>query len=268
MPRPRAALVAIVALAGATVGPAAAQTLPVEAQLRFLATAPVTATRPIGKGVTGSLRVTLSDGTLTHDAAFQSVDESPRVDGKRRAGEFVFADQYRYNLAAYRLAVRLGLGAMMPATVERTIEGRRGALAWWIDDVAMDEAGREAAGAQPPDSLAFTQQRLRMAVFAELVRDTDRNKGNVLYTSDWRVVMLDFTRAFRLQKDLRTPSLLPMCDRRLLAALQTLTRADVDRTVAGALNGGEVDAVLARRDRLVAHFARLVAERGEALVLY
>ena len=259
---------ACVVLVGLATAAGAQSPLAVDQQLAFLQTAKVVATRPIGKGITGALRVTLSDGTLTHDAAFQSVHESPRIDGRRRAGEFVIVDHYRYNLAAYRLAAHLGLGAMMPATVEREIEGRRGALAWWIDDVAMDEGEREARGAQPDNALTFTHQRQRMLVFAELVRDTDRNKGNVVYTRDWRVMMLDFTRAFRLQTPLRTPGLLSMCDRRLLAAMKALTRDEAVRVVAGALTDGEVKALLTRRDLLVAHFDRLVATRGEALVLY
>jgi hypothetical protein len=148
----------------------------------------------------------LSDGTRTHDAAFQSIAEEPRVDGRKRAGEMRFADHYRYNIAAWRLASRLGLGQMMPPTVQRDVQGKRGALSWWIDDVMMDEAERELKNLQPPDSLAFIRQRMRMNVFAELVRDTDRNKGNVVYTSDWRVFMLDFSRAFRLETPLRAPA--------------------------------------------------------------
>lgn len=249
--------------------PAAAQApLTVDQQVAFLTSASIVASRPIGKGITGALRVTLSDGTTTHDAAFQSVDETPGIDGRRRAGEFVFVDHYRYNLAAYRLAAHLGLGAMMPATVERSIDNRRGALAWWIDDVAMDEEEREAKDAQPTNAIDFTHQRQRMLVFAELVRDTDRNKGNVVYTRDWRLMMLDFTRAFRLQTPLRTPGLLAMCDRRLLAAMKALTRADVERVAAGALNGTEVKALMTRRDLIVAHFDRLVSTRGDAAVLY
>jgi hypothetical protein len=107
-----------------------------------------------------------------------------------------------------------------------------------------------------------------MMVFAELVRDTDRNKGNVVYTHDWRVVMLDFTRAFRLDTTLRTPALLAMCDRRLLTAMRALTRAQVEDALDGALAGDEIKSLLTRRDRLVAHFDRLVAERGERVVLY
>lgn len=255
--------------AAQSAAPAAApQTLSVEGQLAFLTAAQVVSTRPIGKGITGALRVVLTDGTRSHEAAFQSIAEEPRFDGRKRAGELRFADHYRYNIAAWRLASLLGLGAMMPATVERQVEGKRGALSWWVDDVMMDEAEREAKNLQPPDARAFARQRLRMAVFAELVRDTDRNKGNVVYTRDWRVIMLDFTRAFRLETPLRTPAVLSMCDRALLAALRTLTRPQLDQAVDKTLTSSEAGAILKRRDLLVAHFDRLITQRGEQVVLY
>ena len=247
---------------------APARPLTVEEQVAFLKTARAVSAKKIGKGITGALRVVLTDGTRTHDAAFQSIAEEPRLDGRKRAGELRFADHYRYNIAAWRLASHLGLGAMMPPTVERNVDGKVGALSWWVDDVMMDEAEREATNQQPPDARVFTRQRLRMAVFAELVRDTDRNKGNVVYTADWRVIMLDFTRAFRLETPLRTPSLLAMCDRALLAAMRGLTREELDRVVDKSLTPSETMAILARRDLLVAHFDRLIAERGEKVVLY
>ena len=277
MPR-RVAAALVIILLGSALAPAggAAQTatatpvrpLTVEEQITFLKTARAVSAKKIGKGITGALRVVLTDGTRTHDAAFQSVAEEPRFDGRKRAGELRFADHYRYNIAAWRLASHLGLGAMMPPTVERNVDGKVGALSWWVDDVMMDEGEREAKDQQPPDARAFTRQRQRMAVFAELVRDTDRNKGNVVYTTDWRVIMLDFTRAFRLQTPLRTPSLLAICDRALLAAMRGLTRPQLDQVLDGSLTGDETKAILARRDLLVAHFERLIAERGEAVVLY
>lgn len=247
---------------------ASAPSLTADEQLEFLKAARVVSSRPIGKGITGALRVVLSDGTRTHDAAFQSIAEEPRLDGRKRAGELRFADHYRYNVAAWRLASVLGLARMMPPTVERHINGKPGALSWWVDDVMMDEADREAKDTQPPDALSFTRQRQRMMVFAELVRDTDRNKGNVVYTSDWRVIMLDFSRAFRLETPLRTPATLSICDRALLGAMRGLTRPQLDTVIEGTLTSDEKRAVLARRDLLVAHFDRLIAERGEAAVLY
>jgi hypothetical protein len=179
-----------------------------------------------------------------------------------------FADHYRYNLAAWRLAVLLGLEAMMPATVERSIDGRPGALAWWIDDVAMDEAAREEKNAQPPKALEFSRQRERMTLFAELVRDMDRNKGNIVYTSDWRVIMLDFTRAFRIDAELRRTADLMTCERALFTRLKALTRESIAKAVDGALRDNEIRGVLARRDLLVRHYEALIAKRGEDLVLY
>ncbi len=249
-------------------GVPSAAPLSTDAQLAFLRDARIVSSRPIGKGITGALRVVLSDGRLTHDAAFQRIAEEPHFDGKRRAGELRFVDHYRYNIAAWRLASHLGLGHMMPPTIERAIAGAPGSLSWWVDDVMMDEAEREAKDLQPPNARDFSRQRQRMALFAELVRDSDRNKGNIVYTSDWRVIMLDFSRAFRLETALRPQASLTTCDRAVLAALRGLTRPGLAEAVDGALTGDEVKAILARRDRLVAHFDRLIAERGEGAVLY
>lgn len=253
--------------------PPAAPPLDVAAQLAFLRSATIVSSRPIGKGVTGSKRVTLTNGTLTHDAAFQAVaSEAVGRDvpnALRRSGELRFIDHYRFNLAAWRLAQVLSLDHMMPATVERTI-GSPGALSWWVDDVLMDEEGRQKSNAGPKGgALELARQFARMSVFTELVRDTDRNKGNVVFTSSWKLVMLDFTRAFRLAtKGLLTPASLSTCDRVLLARLRTLTADEVREAVQSSLTADEVTAVMTRRDLIVAHFDRLIAERGEAVVLY
>jgi hypothetical protein len=159
---------------------------------------------------------------------------------------------------------------MMPATVERHYRGEVGALSWWVDDVLMDEAEREKKSAQPPDggALPMVRQRQVMQVFAELVYDTDRNKGNVVYTNDWQLVMLDFTRAFRTHPALRTPQAMGMIDRNLLARLRRLTRPEVAKAVGSHLTPLEIDAMMKRRDLIVQHFERLVQERGEKAVLF
>jgi hypothetical protein len=274
--QPLRLVLVLVALALPLRAPLAADepAVPAEQQIAFLKSAKVVRSKPIGKGVTGALRLTLTDGQLTHDAAFQSVDQRTSQEdlrtGRRRAGELMFADSYHYNIAAWELARLLDLDGMMPPTVERTHDGSRGALSWWVDGVLMDEAERERTSATPPggQTLALVQQRHRMQVFAELVQDTDRNKGNVIYTNDWRLIMLDFTRAFRTQASLRLPAALGMCDRNLLARLRVLTKQEVTRAAGRHLNPFEVDAMMKRRDLIVEHFDRLIATRGEAAVLF
>jgi hypothetical protein len=277
--RCRRALLALLASLALVAGlPVAAQESPAPpvldeaAQAEFLLKAKVISSRPAGKGITGTSRLTLSDGRVTHDAGFQSIDERASLEdirrGRKRAGEVRFVDTYHYNIAAYAIARLLGLGHMMPVTVERSWRGRRGSLTWWVDDYLMDEEERDAKGEQSPDPRELNRRRQRMFVFAALVRDMDRNKGNVIYTRDWRVIMIDFSRAFRLDHELRSPETLQTCDRQLLARLESLTGDAVKREVGTHLTSAEIEAVMARRTLLVEHFRALIRERGEERVLY
>lgn len=251
---------------------ATAQPLSREQQAEFLKTARIVASAPIGKGVTKPQRLTLTDGTLTHDAAFQSIDEQRQVSMRTGVGgkpELNFSDSWRYNIAAPRVAELLGIGDMIPVSVEREWRSKVGALTWWVDDVLMDDEERRKTTAAPPDQTAWNHQQDRMRVFTELVYDTDRNQGNILITKDWRLVMIDFTRAFRPWKQTRNPlTILRRCDRQLLAAMRGLTKPAVQKAVGDYLSTHAVDALLARRDAIVAHFDGLIAQLGEAKVLY
>lgn len=266
-----AALVTTLAAAQAPPQPPAAPALTREQMRQFLLTAKVVKSRDIGKGVTRPVRLTLSDGTLTHDAAFQSVDETGRFENLRGTGgvgaELNMVDAYRYNLAAERLAVALGLEDMIPVHVERRWDGRVGALSWWAETL-MDEAERLKKNVQPPNPDDWNRQMYRMRVFAALVRDTDRNLGNVLITPSWQIVMIDFTRAFRIQPLLGDPNGLPRCDRGLFTRMKELTADGVKQTVKDWLTPAEIDSVLKRRDLLVTHFEQLAAKRGEVAVFY
>lgn len=274
-PRPARSLVpclALVAILWAALPAAAQAPLAPEAQRAFLLTANVVASRPIGRGVTGSTRLTLSDGIVTHDAAFQTIDTRPSIADRRqgvtRAGEMNFVDSYKFNLAAYAIASLLGVETMMPVTVEREWEGRTGSLTWWVDDVLMDEGERDKNDVQPPPEAGVHRQRMLMTTFAELIGDVDRNQGNILYTTDWRVIMIDFTRAFRGHRAPRQPDVLTRVDRRFWERLQALTGDDLRAAAGRYLTTLELRAVMYRRDALVERFARLIRERGEAAVVY
>jgi hypothetical protein len=262
--------------------------VPIQANAQAIATAPhvftteemrelllkgkVIKSRDTSKGVTSPKRLTLSLNGLTHDAAFQSVDEHSTVanlsgSGRAPTVELNFIDHYRYNLAAYALSGLLGLDYMMPMHVKRTWSGRDGSLSWWAD-VLMDEGERLKQKIQPPNPTEWNNQMYRMRLFAALVRDTDRNLGNVLITPEWKVIMIDFTRAFRLHNELSYSKDLPKIDRLLLPKLEELSKASIKAAVGNELTGPEIDAVLKRRDLLLAHFRKLIAEQGEAKILY
>lgn len=252
-------------------GPAAQEPNLSPEQMRdFLLTAKVISARTTAKGITAPLRMTLTDGKITHDAVFQKVNESKPVmdfaDGHR---EINFKDCYKYDIAAYELAKLLGLGDMMPVTVPRDYKGESGALSWFLP-VMMDEATRLQKKITPPDTDDWNQQMYMKRIFAELVYDTDPNLTNVLISAEWHLWMIDFTRAFRLMKELRDPKniLQSKCDRRLLANLRALDAREVKEKTSAYLTPPEIAGVMARRDKIVKIYDDLIAKDGESGVLY
>ncbi len=259
-----APLLAQDAAAGATAVAAATSALGVEQMEAFLLNATIVKSRKIGKGVTGSLVATMTDGTVTHDAHIQSVDIV-------RIEDHNFRDHFRYNIAAYRLARLLGLDNV-PVSVERRIDGIPAAVTWWVDDVMMDEEKRVA---RELDKTAPAWPRVRtigylqvMRVFDELIANDDRNTGNQLWTNDGRLWLIDHTRAFRLQRAVKKPQRLERCDRALWKALRELTIESVTAAVDRSLTKNEIKAVLARRDLIVKQFTTMIETRGEDVILF
>lgn len=235
---------------------------------KFLQTADIIKSKQSSKGVTHPWKLTLSNGTITHDGSFQSVDEhESRKDLGGGKIELNFADSYKYNIAAYRLAELLGVENMLPVYVERKWEGKNGSLSWWLP-VKMDEADRFLKKIEPPDGDKWNRQMFRIRVFDELVYDSDPNLTNVLIGEDWTVWRVDFSRAFRINKDLRAPKDLVKCDRQLLEKLKNLRASDVADKTKGYLTKDEVNGVMARRDKILARFQTLIAEKGEKEILY
>jgi hypothetical protein len=215
----------------------------------------IVATHAAPDGTTGTVRVTMTGGNITHDASVQRINDTRTIaehdDGTT---ELDYKDSYAFNIAGWRLARMLGLGDMVPPSVPRTYQGQEAAFTWWIEDVMMNEGQRRAANARGPHPDALQAEYDVVRVFDELIFNTDRNPTNVLIDKQWRLWMIDETRAFRKQKTLRTPSNLTRCDRDLLAKMKTLTKDALKKEMGIYLSGPEIDALLARRDLIVRFF--------------
>ena len=225
--------------------------------------------KQLGKGVTKPWRLTLRQGDVVQDAAFQDVD-AHKEEARFRSGrsERDFRDFYGYNIAAYRLARLLGYDDLVPVSIERVWKGRRGALTWWVDK-KWDEDERVKEGVEPPDVPAWERQLYLARAFTALVDDTDRNLGNQLVTADFHLWLIDFTRAFRHTMGLKTPALLRRIDRRFYDRLKALRDEDVDaalaRWVDRAVAQGAAGAP--RRDGRALRGARRSAQRAERRLL-
>lgn len=234
----------------------------------FLLTAKIVGEKPAHKGITNTLRLTLSDGKITHDAHFQPINE--HAASKQMASgrtELNFVDSYKYNIAAYTLAEMLGVDDMVPVYVERKYKGDPGSLSWWLP-IRMDEQDRLKQKIAVPDPEAWNNQMYRVRVFDQLVYDEDANLTNILIGEDWKIWRIDFSRAFRMHKDLMRADDLVRCDRKLLEKLKTLDGDQLALKTKHYLSKEEVKAVMARRDKIVARFQQLISEKGEDAVLY
>lgn len=253
--------------AGQALGPASPPALTPEQMERFLLTAKLVSSRDAGDGITDSQRATFTDGTVTHDVHIQTIDQYKTIVSTPKMSEINFRDSYRYNIAAYRLAMLLGMDNV-PMAVERSIRGKRASVTWWIDDVLMGERERVKRNDSGPDPNRLAMQTHLQRVFDELIQNRDRNLGNIVWTKDWKMWLIDHTRAFRLGDDLLKPELLQRCERSLCAALRELTVDRIRTAVGRSLMSNEVEALVARAGAIVKHFDRLVAERGEGRVMY
>ena len=238
--------------APATVGaPAVAAPLPSDAEMeRFLKQAKIIKTKGTKKGVTDSTQATMSDGTLTHDAHIQTIDEYKREFRSTMGVELDFRDSWTYNVAAYKLDRLIGLN-MVPVSVQGHYRSNRAAITWWVDDFMIDEGDRMKKKIEPPDKPLWSRQMSMMKLFDELIANSDRNLGNIIYSNDWRLWAIDHTRAFRKYTSLKHPSSVTRCDRTVFERLKTLDRATLKRELGDYLDDGHIKSILARRDLIV-----------------
>jgi hypothetical protein len=132
----------------------------------------------------------------------------------------------------------------------------------------MDEVDRMKKKIAPPYPESWNDQMHRVRVFTQLVFDMDRNLTNLLIGPQWQLYMIDFTRAFRLHQQLKNEKDLVKCDRHLLNDLRKLDASQVDQALKPYLTKSEIKAIMVRRDKIVSHFEKLIAQKGETEVLY
>ena len=234
----------------------------------FLTKAPIILEKTTSIGVTRPIRATLSDGVLTHDAQFQTVDQAKAIFEAGKASEIDFKDTYRYNIAGYRLAQMVGLQTV-PMSVERRYKNKNAAVTWWIDEVMFDEAGRQKQQDRfGPDPERTQKQIYVMRVWDELIQNKDRNTGNILWTKDWTLWLIDHTRAFRTGGSLLKPDEILRIERTMFDKMKQLTEASVTQVMKGTLTRGEIRAMLKRRDTIVRLVEAQIAKRNEAAVFF
>ena len=137
----------------------------------------------ISAGALSRTMVQVSDGKHTINAVFNK----PKGRG------------FYPSVAAYRLDEMLNL-EMVPVTVLREVDGKRGSLQFMPENIT-DEASRSAAGQGGSAWCSITDQWPAMYVFDVLVFNQGRTQQRILYDrSNWRLILSEHDRAFAAKK--------------------------------------------------------------------
>jgi hypothetical protein len=229
--------------------------------LEFLRTATVVSRQRIPVGVNRPEKLLLQENGIRAHAAFRIVDERERNVRIGARFYFDFRDSYRHECAAYELARSLGLDLVPPATL-REIDGTEGSIQIWLES-ALSLEGRE-----PPDVRAWVTQVWDRDLFDNLILNVDRNLGNLFVDPQQRLWLIDHTRAFQPEDQLLDPERVARIRRSVWERLAAMTEDDLKALVGEYLDHGQVNALAKRRELLVEHVQRLVAERGEQTVFF
>jgi len=236
----------------------------------FLRTATVTSQRDIGTGVTKPKQLVLEKDGLKVHAAFNYVDRQGQRE-KMADGtvEMYFQDSYKADIATYKLSRLLG-AEMIPPGVERNIDGQDGVVRLWIENLKSYDEWINEGNTGTPDSLYLRRQLKDQIVFDLLIRNTDRNQGNINWDPDWNLWMIDQTRSLAKDPGLRDKEAkkLKGCSRSLYEAIKSLKIKDLERDLMPYIGSFEIKALMKRRDKLIKLIDTLVKKEGEAEVLF
>lgn len=209
-------------------------------------------------GRTSPWVIMLQAGDETEKGFFKHVD-------RRRPG--FLADSYIYELAAYELDRMLDAG-LVPPVVSRQVENIDGSLQLFVVG-CMRESDRSRKSISPPDAANFEDMKKEISIFEHLTYCVPNDPDDLLIQKEckkiWRV---DFSQAFVPEHDLIPDLPVLRCSRLLWRNLKNLDETEVRKRLGVFLNSQEVEAVLARRIRLMEKIQSLIDQKGEEAVLF
>ena len=221
------------------------------------------------EAVTEPWTLTLEKDGVTRKALWK--DAEGRMKGKM--------ENWRWEIAAYRLDKYLGLNMISP-TVEKRFRGKRGSCQLWVDYWIKAKHKNEQK-IKVPNYKVFHYNRatyLRWA-FDNLIANEDRHAGNFFITEDWRIILPDHSRSFRTsnkftknliytEKHKEGPKIMKELPRAFIEKLKSLNFELIRDIVGEYLTDKEINAVLLRRDLILKAVEERIKKLGEDKVLY
>ena len=170
---------------------------------------------------------------------------------------------------------------MIPPTVEREFQGEKGSLQLWVK-VMMNDLERMNDHIPVPDVSAKHWERTKYLTraFDGLIANEDRTQQNILYTEDWRTILIDHSRSFRSHgRDSprgwlseRRPSASGPCSSGSspgsFEKIKGLDHSSLMISVGPWLEKKEIESILIRKKLVLDEIAGSIKEFGEDEVLY
>lgn len=237
----------------------------------FLKTAEVIAEEQINsrEAVTSPWVITLKLGDRIHKAIWKNPEG--------RMGGYI--EGWKYEIAAYLLDKHIGLN-MVPPTVERRLHENRGSCQYWLENVISLREKQEKQIKTPPIKVfGWNRSTYLQRAFDNLIANEDRHMNQILITKDFRMLLIDHSRSFRTarkfvkeliytEKHKEGPKLMSELPRAFVDKIKGLNYEGIKSAVGEYLTDEEINAVLARKDLILAEIDRLIRKNGEDKVLY
>ncbi len=238
-------------------------------QEELLKTAEIVRFEEIGTGVTRPYRLYLEVAGTDLSGAWKNPDGM----------KYGFLEGWRFEIAAYAIDKLLGLD-MIPPTVERTFQGRRGSLQLWVKS-EMSDLERMNKKITIPIAYAtrWNYRKYLMRAFDSLIGNEDRTQQNIRYAENWRIILIDHSRSFRSswrytnrlmygKNGVKGKKPFRRLPRAFVERVKDLTYETIENAVGSYLTKAEINAVLKRKQLLLNEIDEMIREQGESTVLY
>lgn len=237
----------------------------------FLKTAEIIGNEDIPEGVTKPIRLYLKK----RDTQATGVWKNPK------GMEGGFLEGWNYEIAAYEMDKLLELN-LIPPTVEREFKGKRGSLQLWVESQysLLDIMEQDISLPQA----TFLKNRMSKMkylarAFDSLIANADRTQQNILYTQDWRMILIDHSRSFRSSKKfckrlmygkngIKGPQMIRILPRSFVEKVKALDFESIKKAVGPYLKDKEIKAILLRKKLLLDEIEEMIKEKGEVQFLY
>jgi hypothetical protein len=188
-----------------------------------------------------------------------------------------FLDNWKWEIAAYRLDKLLELN-MVPPYEEIRFRGNRGACSFEVEYMMKYREKQDQNIPCPPRYInGYNRATYLSKAWDNLIANEDRNWGDILITEDWRLILIDHSRAFRTSKKFtknlvhtREGKIEPIKElpRAFIEKLKSLDFEIIRKAVGEYLTDKEINAVLIRRNLILQEVDRLIEKFGEDSFLY